>query len=63
MKENNHVLKRLSANAQIFAHRQSYALNIADAIIASTAREMALKLVTRNIKHYPVKDIEVIRPY
>ena len=43
--------------------RKSYDLNIGDTIIAATAKEMELELVTRNVKHYPMKDIEVIRPY
>lgn len=43
---------------------KSHALNIGDAIIAATSRELALKLVTRNVKHYHLmKDIEVVRPY
>lgn len=44
-------------------YSKGYDLNIGDAIIAATTKEMALKLVTRNVKHYPMKDIEVIRPY
>ncbi|MCR4319352.1 MAG: PIN domain-containing protein [Candidatus Brocadiaceae bacterium] len=44
-------------------HSKGYDLNIGDAIIAATTKEMALKLVTRNVKHYPMKDIEVIRLY
>ena len=42
---------------------KSYALNIGDAIIAATASEMELSLVTRNLKHYPMKDISVLKPY
>ncbi|GBD95614.1 ribonuclease VapC19 [bacterium BMS3Abin06] len=42
---------------------KSHALNIGDAIIAATTREMTLKLITKNVKHYPMKDIEVSRPY
>lgn len=42
---------------------KSHALNIGDAIIAATCREMALSLVTRNMKHYPMKDIEIVKPY
>ncbi len=38
-------------------------LNIGDTVIAATAKEMELGLVTRNVKHYQMKDIEVIRPY
>ena len=42
---------------------KSHALSIGDAVIAATAKEMGVKLVTRNIKHYPMKDIEIIKPY
>jgi predicted nucleic acid-binding protein len=43
--------------------RKSHALSIGDAVIAATAKEMSMKLVTRNIKHYPMKDVEIIKPY
>ena len=42
---------------------KSHALNIGDAIIAATASEMGLSLATRNLKHYPMKDILVLSPY
>ena len=42
---------------------RSHALSIGDALIAATCREMGLTLVTRNIKHYPMKDIGVVKPY
>jgi predicted nucleic acid-binding protein len=42
---------------------KSHALSIGDAIIAATCREMRLTLITRNLKHYPMKDIVVHRPY
>ena len=42
---------------------KSHALNIGDAIIAATSVEMGLKLATKNIKHYPMKEIQIIRPY
>ncbi|MBI2471145.1 MAG: type II toxin-antitoxin system VapC family toxin [Planctomycetes bacterium] len=44
-------------------YSKGHDLNIGDAIIAATAKEMELGPVTRNVKHYPMKDIEVIRPY
>lgn len=43
--------------------RKSHALSIGDAVIAATAKEMGVKLVTRNIKHYPMKDVEIVKPY
>ena len=42
---------------------KSHALNIGDSLIAATAKEMGLRLITRNVKHYPMKDIEVFKPY
>lgn len=43
--------------------RKSNALSIGDVVVAATAREMGMKLVTRNIKHYPMKDVEILKPY
>jgi predicted nucleic acid-binding protein len=43
--------------------RKSHAVSIGDAVIAATAKEMSMKLVTRNIRHYPMKDVEIIKPY
>ncbi len=43
--------------------RKSHALSIGDAVIAATAKEMGMKLVTRNIKHYPMYDIKIVKPY
>jgi predicted nucleic acid-binding protein len=43
--------------------RKSHALSIGDAVIAAPAKEMSMKLVTRNIRHYPMKDVEIIKPY
>jgi predicted nucleic acid-binding protein len=42
---------------------KSHSLNIGDAVIAATANEMELSLATRNMKHYPMKDIAVLKPY
>ena len=42
---------------------KSHSLSIGDALIAATCCEMGLTLVTRNIKHYPMKDIGVVKPY
>ena len=42
---------------------KSHTLNIGDSLIAATTREMKLRLVTRNVKHYPMKDIEILKPY
>jgi len=52
-----------SAGEYLRKFSKSHSLNIGDAIIAATCKEMALSLVTRNLKHYPMKDIEVVKPY
>ncbi|MBI3813073.1 MAG: type II toxin-antitoxin system VapC family toxin [Nitrospinae bacterium] len=42
---------------------KSHTLNIGDSLIAATAREMKLRLITRNVKYFPMKDIEILKPY
>jgi len=42
---------------------KSYLLTIPDAIIAATAKIHNTILVTKNLKHFPMEDIEKIKPY
>jgi predicted nucleic acid-binding protein len=42
---------------------KSHHIDLGDALIASTAKVLGATLVTRNVKHYPMKDITVIVPY
>ena len=51
------------AGDYLMKFRKSNALSIGDAIMAATSREMGMKLVTRNIKHFPMKDVEILKPY
>ena len=44
-------------------YSRSHKLDLGDALIAATTAMMGAELVTRNIKHYPMKDIQVIAPY
>ena len=44
-------------------YRKSHGMNMADAIIAATAKLTGSKLYTLNTKHYPMSDIEAIKPY
>lgn len=44
-------------------YAKSHSVGIGDALIAATVNEMKMELVTRNIKHYPMKEISVVKPY
>ena len=44
-------------------YRKSYGINIADAIVAASAKILNAKLYTLNMKHFPMDDIEIVRPY
>lgn len=42
---------------------QSHSLLLPDALIAASAKSIGAKLITLNIKHFPMKGIHVIAPY
>lgn len=44
-------------------YRKSHGINMGDAIIAASAKHLNAKLYTLNTKHFPMKDIDVVRPY
>lgn len=52
-----------SAGKYMNKYRKSHGINMADAIIAASAKHSDSKLYTLNIKHYPMSDIEVVKPY
>lgn len=45
------------------AFRSSYRLALPDTLIAATALIHDAVLVTRNVRHYPMVDLEVVEPY
>lgn len=42
---------------------KTHRMDLGDAVIAATARTLDAPLVTRNRRHYPMTDIEVMVPY
>ncbi|NOX60792.1 MAG: type II toxin-antitoxin system VapC family toxin [Chloroflexi bacterium] len=44
-------------------YRRSHGLRLPDALIAATAFTKEAVLVTRNIRHFPMTDIQVLAPY
>ena len=53
----------LSAGGYLNRFARTHGLEIGDAIIAATAKAMGVPLYTRNKRHYPMADIEVVVPY
>lgn len=51
------------AGVYLRTFRRSHNLELADALIAATAALKGAELITRNQKHYPMNDIQVIIPY
>lgn len=53
----------LTAGNMLRTYRRSHGTELGDALIASTAVEINATLITRNIKHYPMRTVTVLRPY
>jgi predicted nucleic acid-binding protein len=53
----------LAAGNMLRTYRRSHGTELGDALIASTAVEIGAPLITRNIKHYPMPTVAVLRPY
>ena len=51
------------AGSYMNKYAKSYGINAADAIIAATAKYYNANLYTLNLKHFPMKDINVEAPY
>jgi hypothetical protein len=52
-----------SAGEFLRAYQRSHGLELGDALVAATAFVAGATLVTRNVRHYPMPQIEVLRPY
>ncbi|MEW5828482.1 MAG: type II toxin-antitoxin system VapC family toxin [Chloroflexota bacterium] len=44
-------------------YRKSHRMELADALIAATAYVIGAELATRNVRDYPMPDVQVIAPY
>jgi predicted nucleic acid-binding protein len=53
----------LAAGNMLRTYRRSHGTELGDALIASTAVEIDATLITRNVKHYPMSAVTVLRPY
>lgn len=51
------------AGAYLNQFGRTHRMDLGDAVVAATARTLAAPLVTRNRRHYPMTDIEIIVPY
>jgi len=65
------ALTRLNVNGVIArkageyraSYRRSHRMALPDALIAATALVHQSTLITRNIRHYPMPDIQVVMPF
>lgn len=53
----------LAAGNMLRTYRRSHGTELGDALIATTAVEIGATLITRNVKHYPMPTVTVLRPY
>lgn len=51
------------AGAYVREWGASHGVGIADALVAATARHLGVPLVTRDKRHFPMDDLEVVVPY
>ncbi len=52
-----------AAGSFLRVYQRSHGLELGDALVAATALAVGATLVTRNTKHYPMPQVEVMRPY
>jgi len=51
------------AGSYLNRYGRSHRLDLGDAFVAATAKVIDSALYTRNVRHYPMDDIQVIVPY
>lgn len=51
------------AGSFLRTYRKTHGLELGDALVAGTAVATATTLVTRNVKHYPMPQVNLFRPY
>lgn len=51
------------AGSYLHEFRKSHLLELGDALIAATAKHHGAEVITRNLKHYPMTDIQAVAPY
>ena len=56
------IISKLAGNYRMIFYK-SHSLKIPDAVIAATAKFTNTILVTKNLKHFPMNDIQIIKPY
>jgi hypothetical protein len=44
-------------------YQRSHGLELGDALVAATALVAGATLITRNVRHYPMPQVRVLRPY
>ena len=56
------IIAKLAGSYRI-EYLKSHQLSIPDAIIAASAKIKGAILITKNLKHFPMEDIDKKRPY
>jgi predicted nucleic acid-binding protein len=51
------------AGSYVRRFHKSHGVELPDALVAATAYVSRIPLITRNIKHFPMDDIQVVKPY
>ncbi|HOJ11007.1 MAG TPA: type II toxin-antitoxin system VapC family toxin [Clostridiales bacterium] len=59
------VSKEIAYSAGLYMNKyiKSHGINVPDAIIAASARNLDACLFTLSLKHFPMQDVKIERPY